>query len=823
MGSARSPVVAFALMNEPLHVLELGEGVASAYAARLLADHGAEVVKVEPPAGNSLRQRGPFLHNQPDEKANSQQSGLFLVLNLNKRGVVVDAIHGDEPALRALLEWADVLIHDLRDHSSRERSLDADTLALRYPQLVTLCITPFGSTGPYSEYAAEELTVTNAGGWASVCPATHTDPSLPPLKVFGHQCAMMSGIAGAMTTLAVIQDRRTGGVGEFIDLAQQDYVASVLEAGIPIYSYRGDVALRHSERSLIPWRTFQAKDAPIFIVCVEQDQWERLVDLMGNPEWAQLDIFADQPSRAENQDMVHSLVQEFVSGWEADALYHAAQERRICAAPVLTIKQMAENPHLRAREFFTTVAHPVTGTIECPASSILGSNGRAGFTRPAPKLGEHTAELLNNTSPRTQTPPPQPPPANTQKSTKPLAGVKVLDLTWVWAGTFGTMQLSHLGAEVIRLESALRPDLYRRLPVFPTDMNLVEGEEGLNRSGMFNQWSQGKRSVALDLGKPEGIELVKAFVAEADVVVQNFGTGVLDRLGLGYSVLRAIKPSIILASISGYGQTGPLKNYMGYGPAMPPLTGLSAATGYINGGPEEFGLSMPDPTAGLTAALAVVQALDTRYRTGKGDHLDISMWEATAALSIEAWMDYQFNGTQPERAGNRDPQMAPHGVFQCAGDDNWVSIACATDVQWQALANCIDMALARDKRFLTLELRKQHETDLEALVSDWCLSRDRWEITQELQAHGIATMPTLTTADIVNDSHLNQRQFIERLDHPEVGVRAHAGIPWRLRNRPNGVARPAPCLGADSHDVLEDVLGYSPERISQLQATGVLN
>ncbi len=812
-------------MEKPLRVLELGDGVASAYAARLLADHGADVIKLEPPTGDSIRRRGPFRQTAKaaDVGNRLEQSGLFLALNLNKRSVVVDSIHGDDPAVKSLLQWADVLVHDLRNSVSRAQALDPDTLANRHPALITLSITPFGSTGPYSDYAAQELTVTNAGGWAGVCPATHTDPALPPLKVFGHQCALMSGIAGAMTALAIVQERRTSGVGEFIDLAQQDYVASVLEAGIPVYSYRGDVTLRHSQRSLIPWRTFQAKDAPVFIVCVEQDQWERLVDLMGNPDWAQLDIFADQPSRAENQDMVHSLVQEFVGEWEADALYHAAQERRICAAPVLSIMQMAESNHLRAREFFTTVNHPVAGDIEYPASSILGINGRARFRNPAPMLGEHSASVRSSAAHRANPPFEKTHPKGTHKPNKPLAGTRVLDLTWVWAGTFGSMQLAHLGAEVIRLESSLRPDLYRRLPVFPTDMNLQQGEEGLNRSGMFNQWNQGKRSVAVDLGKTEGIELVKAFVAEADVVVQNFGTGVFERLGLGYDVLRAIKPDIILASISGYGQTGPLKHYMGYGPAMPPLTGLSAATGYLDGGPEEFGLSMPDPTAGLTAALAVVQALDNRYHTGKGDHLDISMWEATAALSIEAWMAWSFNGVQPERIGNRDPQMAPHGVFRCTGEDNWVSIACASDADWHALAACIDPALAMDERFATLSLRKQNETALEALVADWCLSRDRWVVTRELQNHGIAAMPTLTTADIVNDPHLNQRQFIERLDHPEVGVRAHAGIPWRLRNRSNGVARPAPCLGADSDELLAQVLGYSPQTIDRLRAAGVLN
>jgi len=755
-----------------------------------------------------------------------ERSGLFLPLNLNKRGVVLERIHADEPALAALLRWADVLIHDMRASTSLERGLDADSLAARYPRLITLSITPFGSTGPYSEYNAEELTVTNAGGWASVCPSTHTDQSLPPLKVFGHQCALMSGIAGALTVEAIAFERATSSLGEFIDLAQQDYVASVMEAGIPVYSYRGDVTQRHGVRSLIPWRTFQSKDAPIFLVCIEQDQWERLVEFMGNPEWAQLEIFADQASRAENQDMVHSMVQEFVGEWEADALYHAAQERRICVAPVLTTGQMATSTHLRERKFFSSLTQPGLGTVEYLASAILKTNGRLTLRTPAPRLGEHTQSVLNSEELKGTTRDDNAPKRKVTarpEATKPLAGIRVIDLTWVWAGTFCSMQLAHLGAEVIRLESALRPDLYRRLPVFPTDLNLQEGEEGLNRSGMFNQWNQGKRSVAVNLATPSGIELVKAFVAEADVVVQNFGTGVLERLGLGYAQLRAVNPAVILASISGYGQSGPLKNYMGYGPAIPPLTGLSAATGYLAGGPEEFGLSMPDPTAGLTAALAVVQALNNKRSTNAGDHLDISMWEATGALALEAWMDHEFNNIAPERMGNRDPHMAPHGVFPCRGEDQWVSIACATEANWQSLAQCINPALASDDRFATLALRKQNEAELEAVLTEWCKTRDRWEITKQLQQQGIAAMPTLTTADLVHDPHLNQRGFIERLEHPEVGARAHSGIPWRLRNRPNGVERPAPCLGADTQELLAQVLGYGEQTISELGTTGVLN
>ena len=269
----------------------------------------------------------------------------------------------------------------------------------------------------------------------------------------------------------------------------------------------------------------------------------------------------------------------------------------------------------------------------------------------------------------------------------------MVDLTWVWAGTFGAMNLAHLGAEVIRFESAERPDLYRRARI-----SAPEAGADLDSSGMFNQWNQGKKSIGVDLTQPRGIELVKRFVAISDVVMQNFATGVMERLGLGYEVLREVNPRIILASISGYGQSGPYRNYMGYGPATSPLTGVSSVTGYVGGGPEEVGVSMPDPNAGITAAYAVVSALAKRDASGTGDHIDVSLVEASAAFGLEAWMQHALNGTQPARAGNRDPAMSPHGCFPCQGEDEWVAIACANNDEWRRLGGLIDASLLNDAR-----------------------------------------------------------------------------------------------------------------------------
>ena len=796
-------------MTQPPRVLELGSGFSAAYAAKLLGDHGADVVKVETPEGDRTRRRGPF----PGDRNDPEQSGAFLALNLNKRGVCLDLDdEGGRAELRKLLGWADILVHNYPRLRAQALGLDPVKLRVAHPNLVALSITPFGITGPYRDFAAEEITVSNAGGWANLCPRSHTDPSLPPLKVFGNQSGMMAGIAGATAALATFRDARRSGVGDYIDLSEQAYVASGLEGAIPGYTYQGVVRKRYE---LNPWGTFDARDGPILILSMEESQWERIVELMGHPDWVQLPIFENQRTRHQNYDALRHFYQEFISGWNAFELFHAGQARRICLAPVMNFEQVASDKHLRARAGFVTVDHPETGPVEYLAPAVLTPSGRAEIRRPAPRLGEHNDEVLAEAESALDAR------ADVAKSKArgPLEGVRVVDLSWVWAGPFAAMHLAHLGAEVIRCESSTRPDLYRRGGM----SNPPDGmEPSLNRASMFNQWNQGKKSVAVDLSDPRGIEIVKGFVAESDVVVQNFATGVMARLGLGYEELKRINPRIILASISGYGQVGPYREYLAYGPALVPLTGLASVTGFIGGKPELFGPSIPDPTAGMTTAWAVVSALEQRERTGVGDHLDISLWEATGVLALEAWMQYAFDGTQPERMGNRDPWMAPHGCFACRGEDEWVSIACADDADWLKLAALIDPALGGDDRFLTLASRKENEDVLEQIVSEWTTGQDRWEVTWLLQAQGVAAFPSFTTEDIVQDPHLNARGFIERLEHPEVGRRAHVGIPWRHDRRPNGVRVPAPCLGADTDTLLSEVLGYDAARIKELRDGDVL-
>jgi crotonobetainyl-CoA:carnitine CoA-transferase CaiB-like acyl-CoA transferase len=793
-----------------VRVLELGQMVAAPYATKLMADLGADVVKVEPPEGDAARRRGPF-RGAPDPEA----SGLYLYLNTNKRSVGADlaTTEGVERALDLAAE-ADIVVTDHTLGSGGGPGYDE--LAAVRDGLVVCSITPFGLTGPYSGYRAEEITTVHGGGWGYLTPGASTRPELPPLKPHGHQAAFASGIAAATAALAAFDKAERTGVGEHLDVSQMAHVAAMLEAAFIGYTYTGEVATRLGIRLINPWKILDVADGSIFVVAVEQDQWERLVELMGTPEWATLDIFADRDSRNAAEDVLHLYLAEWAAPHTVAELFHGGQARRIAFAPVHTMEQMDHDPHLAERGFIVELDQPGLGPLRRPGPpSRLGAPWWA-LRSPAPRLGEH-----EGFAPRAEAPAPVVasggPPDATATASRPLDGITVADFSWVWAGPYCTLHLAHLGADVVKIESGERLDLGRRLRIASEGML-----DDPDACGYFNQWAQGKRSLALDLGHAEGLAVARRLALASDVVVSNFAYGVMERYGLGYEELAAERPDLIYAQISGYGATGPYRTYTGYGPTTGPLSGLSSLTGYEGLGPSEVGISIGDPSAGIAAAYAIVAAVVARRRTGEGQHIDTSLWEATAVNVGEGWMEYALTGTTPERIGNHDPLMSPHAVYRAAGEDDWVTIACATEDEWRALVSVVDPGLGADPRFADAAARKRHEADLDARIEAWTSTRDRWEVTAALQAVGVAAFPSMSAADLAADEHLRQRGFHETLDHPVVGRRMHAGIPWRTAHAANGVMRPAPCLGQHTREVLRERLGLSDEDVDGLAAKGAL-
>ncbi|MBV8772507.1 MAG: CoA transferase [Deltaproteobacteria bacterium] len=738
---------------DDVRVVECGEGVAAAFAAKLMTLLGAHVIKVEAPGGDCTRLRGPFF----DDRIDPEMSGLFLYLNADKSGVALDLrATSDRAKLDQLLTGADILLHNIPPYQRASLQMESATLHAAHPDLIITGISAYGDNGPRAGWRAYELNVIHAGGVAALAPLCSKRSDLPPLKLYGHQAEFQAGNHAAFATLAAwfhrvttrnevepsnrarevhntigASDFKSGGAGQIIEVSAQECLVAMLELSLLFYTYMGLQTSRLGGRLLGPWKIFDCRNGKLLLACVEEHQWRSLVEMMGNPEWARDEIFKDRLSRGRNSDALSLLMQEWFSRWDAIDLFHACQQRRIPAAPIYQMADIFFDPHLRERNFFSLLpfrdgAH----RVEVASMPFKASDMKCGLDRPAPQLGQDNTQLLAQGEPtkasghrpsssgiRAQRT------SHNKSGNGPLSGIRVLDFSWVWQGPFCTLQLSHLGAEVIRIESATKPEINRLIPPF------AEGKAGVNRAGSFNQWNQGKRSILLDLGNPKALEIARSLVPHCDLVVENFAPGVIGRMGLGYERLRELKPDIIMLSLSGYGQTGPYSRYVSYGGLLGAQSGLFSVSGYSSGEPGETGITYGDPNSGALAVFAAVAALIHRARTGRGQYIDVSLWEALEMVMPEAWLEYSMNGREPGVTANRDRWMAPHNCYKSKGDaEEWIAIAVGKEEEWCALCSAIRRpSLARDPRFADAALRKQNEEELDAIVTRWTVERDRWE------------------------------------------------------------------------------------------------
>ncbi len=794
--------------------VECGQGVAAAFATKLLALLGAEVIKVEPPEGDLTRRRGPFFDDVPDPEA----SGLFLYLNADKCGVVLDLNSPpDQKRLDDLLAQADILIHNIPVPQRAPLRMETGALCRRHPRLIVAGISPFGDHGPYAHYKAYEITVAHASGMASVGPGGSPFPELPPLKLFGHQAEFQGALNAAIAASAAYLHRMKSGAGQGIEVSEQECMTAILEGTLVQYTYAAREATRLGRYAYGPRALFPCADGWMHINLGEEAQWQRMVELMGNPEWTREDIFKDRLLRGANCDALEPILAEWTRNWKMLDLYLAAQEKHIPVAPVNRASDVYSDGHLRARNFFAPLPLPDSKTqiVEVPTVPFKSTAMGWRLSRPAPRLAEHQQEILARQNPQPAAPVAE---GRERSSEGPLSGIRVLDFSWVWAAPFCTMQLAYMGAEVIRIESAQRLCIARTLPPF------ADRQPGPNRAGLFNQWNQGKRSIQLNLAAPQAPAIVYELVRQCDVVMENFSHGVIAQMGFGYEILRRHRPDLIMASLSGYGQSGPYSRFVNYGPQIGSQSGLYAMTGYPQDRPREGPVAYGDPSMGLLTAYLINAALIQRARTGEGQYLDVAMWEVLEMVSPEMLLEFAMNRRNPSPMGNHDPIMSPHNCYKALGDaEKWVTIAVGSEEEWRALCAAIGQpALAQDPRFGTAPLRKRNEEELDRLITQWTSQRDRWEITEILQRSGVAAFPTLNNKDVTLDPHLAHRGFLVQLEHPEVGRRIHSGVPWTMSATPCRVSKPAPVLGADTDQVLMELLGYSRRQIEELRAANVL-
>ena len=407
----------------------------------------------------------------------------------------------------------------------------------------------------------------------------------------------------------------------------------------------------------------------------------------------------------------------------------------------------------------------------------------------------------------------------------PLKGIRVLDLGTMWAMPLATRQLALLGAEVITIESCQRPNLTR----FGTHAENDPKGNYWNTSGRFNSVCLNKRGITLDLSTDEGREIFKKLVKISDIVTENFAPRVMKNLGLDYAVLKELNPGIIMVSSSGFGHTGPWKNYRCYAANLGALAGYSELTGYAGGAPIKFHGVAADVDAALHAGLAILTALEYRRRTGKGQWIDLSQYETAIQYLGESIIDYAVNGRIQARMGNRSAYMAPQGCYRCRGDDKWVVIAVSSEAEWISLCQAMgNPSLASDEKFHDVASRRQNQDELDKLIEAWTITRDHYEVMYLLQKAGVPAGAVLNAKELLLDPHLNERGYFHRVTHPKLeglehlGTRIYPGLPWKTSEVSVGPLKPAPTLGQDNEYVLAGLLGMSDEEINELRQQGII-
>jgi crotonobetainyl-CoA:carnitine CoA-transferase CaiB-like acyl-CoA transferase len=789
-----------------IRVLELAQDVAGPYAGKLLADLGAEVVKVEPPTGDPTRALGPFWGGQPD----AEQSGLYLYLNAGKQGIVLNlAAAGDRAACLDLTARSDILIENFAPGGLAQLALGVDRLHTANPALVVVSVTPFGQWGPRATWRGNDLIACHSSGFAHGFPALQVDSAdLAPLNLPTYAADFLVGQTAAAAAAHGLLVAQLEGCGSWLDVSQQEAIAaannsrfnSPVETGVAHRVFSDQPA--NATVALLP-----CHDGWLAISPREEHQWARWLEVMGGPPWAADARFANRSVRERNWSALYPLLAEWSQTRSKMDLFEAAQARRVACYPLGTATDLLASPQLADRNFFVCVADPELAGLVLPGRPYHLAQAEPITPPPparAPRLGEHTSQIRAALRPAPSSPKSPGCRKASVSALRPLAGVRVVDFSWVLTGPICTRYLAALGAEVIKVESAARADLSHRDLAW----------EGLNPS---------KRSITLNLKAARARDLARDLIARSDVVVENFSTGVMERLGLDYQCLRAINPRLIMASSSALGRTGPERERVAYGTLIQCFTGWAALSAHPGRPPRSAAGVWTDPLTAAFETLLVLAAVWRQRATGTGGLYDLSMAEVTIAALPEPILAWCLNEEVLQARGNRHPVWAPQGAYRARGDDRWVALSVQSDAEWAGLCRLMGRDdLRADARLATAAGRRVHHDAIDQAIAAWTVAFPGEETAERLQAHGIAAIATLEPGEVVCEPHLAARAFTSEVERLDGGVQAVLGVPWLIEaQRPDAYRRP-PRLGEDNEYVFCDLLGMGQAEYGRLVAEHVI-
>ncbi|UPJ79237.1 CoA transferase [Bradyrhizobium sp. 183] len=789
-----------------LRVVEIGSSAETSYCTRLFADFGADVQKVEPPAGDPLRHSAPFTP--------SGQSAWFAFLNFNKSSIIIDPKELDAAIrLRTLIENCDILVDGRYVDPADCPSIDVAEIRKQRPDLIYVEMSWFGKDGDYAGFVATDSTIRALGGLIKLVGPVEG----PPLHAPDFQMGIIAGLWGfiAATCSELTRIRSGGG---------RSWSLSIFESSLALTEYlmceaftRGDVMHRMGINRFwpsFPTGIYETKKGYLGVTLHTPAQWRSFCDMLRLVE------LPDDPSLLLGEDRLHHmdkidahfvprLKTQTAQDWFAEGL-----KRKIPIVPLPEIPDLLQDAEKKARGAIVPVVFAgENGLTVGSAQRLTLTPPRQGGKVPSPGEQQPFTNAQRHL-PQTASTSPGP----IDPDSLPLHGIRVIDFSMGWAGPLCTRTLADLGADVIKIEAIQYPDWFRGVDRRPAYVN----GQIYEKTQRFCILNRNKRGITLDLKRPQGAALAKRLAAGADVVVDNYSVDVLTRLGLGYDVLKQLNRRLVMMSMSAFGMNSVHRDCRAYGSTLEQGSGLPTVIGSSDGPPAMSHTAFGDPVGGLNGCAAVLVALLHARNTGQGQFIDLAQIECMMPFAAP-WVTVESTGGTAIRYGNRHPQFVPHGCFRCRGEDSWIMIAVTDTDMWHRLALLIGRPdWAEDASLKFVEARRAIEKVIERDIAAWTLSRDADEAMSDLQAAKVAAGVARLPIDLLNDPHLKSRAFLQRSERAFIGSHPQPSMPIREGVRPYAIRTAAPTLGQHSREILSELLGLSDPEIIELVNAGII-
>lgn len=792
-----------------VHVLDLTNEL-GVVGARTLASLGADVLRPELPQGDEVRSRPPLYTNKPWDAASDGPA--HLVHNADKHSLILDwTDDAGRAELRTLIANSDIVLCSRGAAFLADIGIDVDSFAEHHPETTLVVLDPFPKDSPFSGEAYQDLTISAAAGFAWFCGSEEGPPEHPK----GQMAYTYAGVSASLAALVGLVARDLRGTAGIYELNAQEAVAfSTAQSGDPNpLVWYGDLPGRIQWAGTAKRALQQCGDGNWVTFVMLGARFEALADWLSSagisdeflaPEWR------DNEYYNEHLERLTEAIAKLCALYSRDEIVALGQQRSLMVMPIKNVAELLSDPQLAARDVFQPVQYG-TDTVELPRLPMLFSQTPLRPPKPAPAPNEHDAGLLKQWhEPRES----GTPPLHATQDALPLAGLRVADFSWMLAAPLATRFLADLGADVVRIESRMRRDMTREIGPQPP------GYQNLDTNSTQHQASSNKRSLALDMRHPESVDIARRLIATSDIVLDNYRPGTMAKWGLGPDELLSEWPGLIVTTMPAVGSTGPHKHFGAIGNGVAGYGGINSLTGFAHNPPWGVGPIVADFFAPLFTVHGVLSAVHHRNTTGRGQHLDCSMLESTLWLLDTAFIENQLTGEIPERIGNRNKSMTPHGIFPCRGEEEWIAIAVETDEQWRTLCRIVEIPGHDRDRFARYAERHACESDVEALLGEATKRRSRWQLACALQRAGVPAAPVEHVHDHLHADSGMQNRFA-RVKHPY-------DIEFLVHNqfiRPRGATVPnrrAPMIGEHSDEILRE-LGLHESDITELFAKGIIN